>query len=68
MKHSNSGFKSKVASAVKYFFTGDDDIYNKTPSSARELSLDEFNMVSGGADAAVEEYQRLRELFYNSEI
>ena len=53
--------KSKIASGLKFFFTGDDEPINKkAPSTAKELSLAELDMVTGGDAAAAELY--LREL------
>ena len=50
------GLKTKVTAAIKYFFTGDDELFTKKPSSARELSSDEINMVTGGEAAAASAY------------
>lgn len=47
MKHSG-GFKTKVASAVKFFFVGDEEPLRETPALAKELSLAELDLVNGG--------------------
>ena len=62
MKNMNHGLKSKIASGLKFFITGDDEPINKkTPSSAKELSLTELDMVTGGDASAAESH--LSELF-----
>ena len=55
MKFGNKGIKTKVVGAVKFFFTGDEEVFDKAPSSAMEIPIDRLDMVTGG-DAATESY------------
>ena len=63
MKLKNNQLKSKIASGLKFFITGEDEPLNKkkATSPARELSLAELDMVAGGGVAMAEEH--LRELY-----
>ena len=58
MNHSKKGIKSKVVGAMKFFFTGDEEIFdNESSSPAKRISLEQLDMVNGG-DAISEEYWR----------
>lgn len=37
MNNTKNGFRSKAAAAVKFFFTGNEEVFHTTSSSAREL-------------------------------
>ena len=65
MKSVKKGIKAKVAGAMKFFFTGDEEIFDTPSSSAKRIPLDQLYMVNGG-DALAEEY--LRELRRNYDL
>ena len=60
MKNINRGCTTKVAAAVKFFFTGDEESFYHEPSSAKRLSIEELDKVAGGDGTATDAY--LREL------
>ena len=60
MKNKNRRLSTKVAAAVKFFFTGDEESFYHEPSSAKRLSLEELDKVAGGDGTAADAY--LREL------
>lgn len=65
MKSEKKGIKAKVAGAVKFFFTGDEEVFDTPSSPTKRLSLDQLDMVNGGG-AEAEEYWR--ELLRNYDL
>ena len=62
MSGSNRGFMAKAATAFKYFFTGDDELFSQASSTAKRIPLEDPDMVAGGTGASADADEYVRKL------